>query len=706
MQFFNHIPTVNAYDTEAYSNILKVICDAYGNYYEPDNTPDSLLDWLFKTSCDLNFLYNIDYDLAILFHAIKPDVNPDNNGMYSYKNYTIGYLSGKSMKITKHINKTTAKTIRLYDISQFYKTDKFQNLDKVAKEVLGIGKNNEELEISRKEIGETQGYYEAHRELIIKYCKNDAYITMLLAKKKIQSLVPLLEGQIPKSFNSLASISKSYLSLRHTTLKNIYFKLLSKNFDTFRDISKAHNTIFQTYFGGIFYLHSLGKYGLSYEYDLNSAYPYAITQLYSLENATISYSTTYKQADYSFWHVKIKNMSDLPIHYRTGDTEITYIKSNNYVENWFTGAEIDYFKQHHNKDIDIQVIDGYTIDTTKQLEFEDFNELYNTRNKIKQSMKQKKAMKLPYLEEDMLQWSYKTVLNATYGCFAENQHGMTQYSNFIYASYITAMTRIKIYEIIDRIGFKHVKAVMTDAVITDIPIDDPEFNSKDLGKFKFEGKFDNCTMYMNGIYITEVKNKSTSNQIIEDTKAHIILHNRGFPTLIDKDTLINATGTKLNITRNMKLIKIKEGIIQHKQSEIGKFTTQTKYLDLEANKRKYSLDTDKLNFEYLKDNELQTDYLYNTELQFKYNYKSFIKQIDWKDFTSHFRKSLQVKPTKRYNVQEDHLDKLLTILDGKNINRDIERFNAGNKKKLYSFIIGEMTLQILKYLHKLKNSLT
>ena len=96
MKFFNKTPSINAFDTENYSNNLKLICDAYGNYYEPDYSkpdliPGKLLEYLFKYSCDLNFLYNIDYDVAILFHALKPDVAIDDNGIYFYKNYKISY---------------------------------------------------------------------------------------------------------------------------------------------------------------------------------------------------------------------------------------------------------------------------------------------------------------------------------------------------------------------------------------------------------------------------------------------------------------------------------------------------------------------------------------------------------------------------------------------------------------------------------------
>lgn len=676
------MPTINAYDTENYSNTLKVICDAYGNYYEPEGIPDALLEWLFNTACDLNFFYNIDYDIAILFHAIKPNIDPDNNGHYAYKKYEFNYIANKSLVIKKHISKTKTETVRLYDISQFYKTDKLYGLDKVAKEVLGVSKNNEELNISRKAIGETQGYYEDHKDDIIKYCIKDAYLTMLLAKEKITSLLPLLDNQIPKTLNSSASISKAYLAIKHTTLQNAYFRLLATLQDSDKVIT-AHKTIINTYYGGIFYLHSLGKLGITYEYDINSAYPYAITQLYSLEGAKLTFTDHYMQSDYSFWHVKIRNLSELPIHYRTGNTEITYVKSNDYVENWFTGAEIDYFKLAHSKDIDIQIIDGIVIDTTKQLEFPDYIDLYTTRNQIKQQAKDKKANGQSGLEEDMLQWNYKTVLNASYGVFAESQHGLTQLTNFVYASYITAITRLTIYKIIDRVGWKHIKAIMTDAVITDIEITGNDFNSNDLGKFKLEGKFDNVWLYMNGIYISQVGNKTTS-------------HNRGFPSLIDINTLIGATGSKLQVSRDMKLVKIKEGIIQHKQQDIGKFTTQTKYLDLEANRWKYQLDVGKLTFEYLKDNELTTDYMFNTELQLDYVNKPYTKQLDLKALF----KALQnrdVKPVKTYELQYTNWHYYwLKILASKDKRRDWKRIKQKYEKYL------DVNLKLMQDIDKLQ----
>ena len=680
MKFFNKTPSINAFDTENYSNNLKLICDAYGNYYEPDYSkpdliPDKLLEYLFKYSCDLNFLYNIDYDVAILFHALKPDVAIDDNGIYFYKNYKISYLSNKSLIIRKYETKTRIKIIRFFDIAQFYKNEYgYQTLDKVAKDVLGIGKNNEELGINRELIGNELNYYEKHKEIIIKYCVNDAYITMLLSKKKILSIIPILDNQIPKIYNSSASISKSYLSLYHSNLKNIYYKTLNR----LDNSDKAVRIIENSYYGGIFYLHTLGKINSVYEYDINSAYPYVMTQLYDLTDCSIEYVKDYVKSDYGFYHVKIKNLSNLPIHYRTNNTEITYIQNNDYVENYFTGLELEYFFTNHSKDIEIQVIDGVIINTKHKLEFTDFNDIYNKRNEIKKSMKELKQLEklsgenLNSLDKDMSQWGYKTILNASYGCFAERKNGYTVLTNMIYASYITAMTRLTIYKIIDKVGWEHVKAVMTDAVLTDVEIKDKEFNNSEIGNFKLEGFFNTVWIYMNGIYVSKVNNT-------------IRLHNRGFPSLTDVNILFNANGKKLKIVRDKKIIKIKEGIIQHKQNDIGKFTSQTKYINLDANRWKYLLDIDKLNFEYLKDNELITNYMYNIDLEYGLNDKPYLKKIDLKDFNNAMRHSYTWKETKTktYNIEKiDYGLEIDKIVNNRNTKRNLKRFYNRYKNKL------------------------
>lgn len=616
MKFFNHIPTIQAFDTEAYRGNLKVICSADGEYYEYDS-PVNLLEWLIANSSDLNYFYNLDYDFSVILKPILKALGKKvkDKDKFEYNGYTIRYISGKAFSITNTNKHGKKKRLRYFDIAQFYKDDKgFKSLDSVAKEYLNIGKNNKELDIDREKIGEERGYYEANRDKIIKYCINDAVLTREISKIKVISVYKML-GHIPKGWYSNASISKSYLELKHSNLAYSYYNLIKQ----LKNPTLAHNIIVNSYKGGIFYLHSLGKNDNVYEYDLNSAYPKVISELYGLKDSEIEYTREFKEADYGFYHVKLWNNSDLPIAHRTGKTEITYVKSPiEPTENYLTQAEIEYFLKYHKHDIKLEIIEGVVINTQKLKEFPDFIDLYGKRKTLKNDMKERKALRLPYVEANTEQWNVKTILNATYGCFAERRNGYTKWSNYVYASYITAITRIRIYEVIDKIGWDNIIGIMTDAVLTNKEINDAYFNSDNLGYFKLEGKFDVVWLYQNGIYISKNGSKIT-------------LHNRGFPTLNSPEILLNATGNKIEIKRKSPL-KIKEAIIQRKTEEIGDFVSKDKIFSLEANRWKYLLDVDKLRFEYLKEHSLETDYMFNIDLNFEYMTKPIPIDLNLKNF--------------------------------------------------------------------------
>lgn len=676
MKFYTKIPEIQGFDTEAYHGNLKVICDST-ECLEYTGNKDELLSWIVKHAEDLNFIFNLDYDFSVILKPFMPEIVEDmkskrkkkeeeiESGQYFYKGVEIKYISNKAFIIKNKDKHGKKKILRFYDIAQFYKDEKgFSTLDKVSKEYLGIGKNNEELQIDRKAIGEVEGYYEAHRQSIIKYCMKDAYLARELAKQKVSSIHKFL-GVIPKAYYSNASISKSYLELKHPDISLSYYKMLLKLPENQR--IKAHKIMLNSFFGGLFYVHKFGKSDNVYEYDLNSSYPANISKLYSLKDAEIR---TVKElaidADYSFYLVRIRNLSDLPIHYRTGKQEITYIKSNDFVENYFSGIELQYFTEKHSHDIHFEVVDGIAIYTTKQSEFADFKELYSARSKTKSEGKELKNLSLPHADKEIDQWNLKIVLNATYGTTAEKQHGFTKWSNYIYASYITAQTRIKIYEAIDKIGWNHTIMVMTDAIVSDKPIDDPDYNTDKLGKFKLEGKFDTLWVYQNGVYIARIGNK-------------MVLHNRGFPTLLDPNMLLNATGDKISIKRKAPL-KVKEAITQARIDEMANFVSKNKTFSLESNRWKYLIDSEKLTFENLKDNPLISDYLFNVDLQNEFTDKPKLLDLQkkslkkWLIQTEKWKEAISIK-----KPEIEPLD-AKTIVEGiehslntKNWNRDLKR---------------------------------
>jgi hypothetical protein len=71
--------------------------------------------------------------------------------------------------------------------------------------------------------------------------------------------------------------------------------------------------------------------------------------------------------------------------------------------------------------------------------------VYKKRQEIKDSDK-----------TGMLQYALKIVLNGLYGKTAQSKHGMGKLSNFFFASYITAVTRLQVAEV----ALKNLSAVV------------------------------------------------------------------------------------------------------------------------------------------------------------------------------------------------------------------------------------------------------
>ena len=411
-------------------------------------------------------------------------------------------------------------------------------------------------------------------------------------------------GVYPQYWYSTASISKAYLELFHQNEKWNYWILVQKD-------KLAHFYIYQSYFGGIFLSKKLGySQGVS-EIDINSAYPYGITNLYSIEGSTMKKVTKPNPgADYGFYHVKLSYNGLIP--YRT-KKNIIYPVSNKKLDMIMTAIEYNYWRDK----IEIEFVDGYEIYTKKVIAFPDYKELYEERQRIKKDKSMSAQMK---------QWNLKTILNATYGVFAQSKGGYTYWTNFIYASYITAQARLIIYKAIEKIGFENVISILTDAIMFH-NYEWVEPDSNKLGDFKLEFKDNDVITYMSGMYVYE---DEIQNQFTLDFPVRVKeLKKRGFPSLKPDDLIGDSN---ILLVNRMKVKKLLEGIIQRKVNTIGDFISEDKQLNLLSNLMKYDYDKDKLTFDYLNDHVLISSPILVNQNQ---NFKS----IDWEDY-NYLTKSL------------------------------------------------------------------
>lgn len=620
MKFFNYIPAHEGFDTETYKGNLKLLTCSSGYIEYHGHNHYEILNWLYNHGSDYNWFFNIKFDMSVLLKPFTEDKENYRALMQGkgiiINDLEIDYLNGKSFSIKKANTRNKRYPKKHYfDVANFY--GKGRSLDSVAKEELGEGKNNDELGIDRAKIGSIEGYYEANRDAIIKYGIQDAKLTKDLGIKFAQSLAPLLKGNYPKMLNSGASVSKAYLTLFHDAEANAYWKLLKSDNVNSKD---AFNTILQTYKGGLFHLNVLGKTENAKEIDLNSAYPYALTQLKSIVNGEILKVNKYVKADYGFYKVKYFFSGKYPVPYNNkldSVEQLIYPVSIEPVVTFMTAIEYEFLK---SKNEDIEVVEGYIINTEGKYEFNDYKEIYEQR-KIAKHTDVNKANNL------------KLIMNSTYGSFAQSRYGMTQFTNYIYASYITAMTRVKIYEGIDDLQAHGdtVLSIMTDAIA--YTGDYNPVSSEELGDYKQEmlGKDKpeaTIRLYMNGIY----------------SNNGIMMRSRGFANITRYSKEILETKGNIFTAEITKPTTLKEGIIQHRAEDIADFTTRDRSIDLQANLNKYELPVDKLTFEYLNDNSLKTEPVtvsegaqlkeydvnnFNTKLENAYHSKKhFIPAID------------------------------------------------------------------------------
>ncbi len=244
----DEVPTTQAFDTETYRGQVKVVCTPTA-FFEPDKDAEHLIGWIWENGKELNWLWNISFDRDVV---LRPYLESEAFGeeekarlLLSHRvkigKFLVTIIGNKSFSINtgRHKRKT------FYDAGTFYRdAETALPLDVVAKEVLGAGKNAGELGISRQRIGEEEGYYEANREKIIEYCKQDANLTKLLGDRLFVVSKAAL-GYYPKRWSSPASLAKAWLERNAADL----MKKPEKN---------PHEPFHHSYRGGIF-MSTLGR---------------------------------------------------------------------------------------------------------------------------------------------------------------------------------------------------------------------------------------------------------------------------------------------------------------------------------------------------------------------------------------------------------------------------------------------------------------
>jgi hypothetical protein len=377
------------------------------------------------------FTWNLGYDARaiikwlpfVLWDDLYHSIRTEYNGIRIY------YIQDKLFSIGKGKNTST-----LYDIAQFYNR---KSLDSQADFYFGEHKQDKahwtEYVNEHPDLEEQVRYLNEHQAEIGEYCRLDAELTYKLGNLMKDSF----EG-LGVSFNkpiSGGSLAKRYL------MKNTEYPVTWK--------SNALNLFARSaYHGGIFSTHKLGIYHDVWDYDINSAYPYEMLNLPNWDNGEYRLNiekpsdTPYGWYECEFDCEWIPYETDYKIFYPIGKRK-----------QWITRKEYDWMKEHG---YECEFIQGHEWIQTKE-EFESpfswIDKMYKERQRIKTEH-----------PEDIREKAIKLLINSTYGKTAQHKPSETEVTNYMYASYITAGTRLQIADIANEY-YDSVIQIATDGIM-------------------------------------------------------------------------------------------------------------------------------------------------------------------------------------------------------------------------------------------------
>jgi hypothetical protein len=533
---------IHALDAETHSSgDIFLIADSDGKYLDKISIR-SAINFLFskKYQDSWNFFYNLGYDAEVFLKLLGPELEIYKNTrelIFNYNKYKITYIPEKCLRISKGNH-----GVSFYDIAQFYNKSSLSNA--YEKNIGELDFKYLEMKDKRQEF--SPRYYNRNKRKMQSYCIKDCILTKELSEKWI-NLCNDAFGFYPAKW-----FSSGYLAEKVLINNGMFFPKFDSILYDIQDLA------FRSYFGGRFDMQKRGYVGTAYLYDINSAYPYAISKIPDLSNGTwVQRKSIHKDAKMGFFHI-LANIPDekyiAPFPFRTKNTII-----------FPTGKFETYVTLHELQACEssefYKILDSYQfIPNSTTQPYKNFIEsMYEKRLKLK---KEKNPLQLPL----------KIILNSIYGKTGQViNNKMGNLFNPVIFSYITGFARAQLYSFIQKHGIeKEMVAFATDSICTTRKLN---IGSTDLGDFSYEGESHDTFFLQNGFYRFQGKWKQRGLGNLGKDK---IEHLKTF----EKDDKLYY---KFIIKRNSRL---RSSILQNKISDIGKIRPHTKQVNLNADRKR------------------------------------------------------------------------------------------------------------------------
>jgi len=318
---------------------------------------------------------------------------------------------------------------------------------------------------------------------------------------------------------------------------------------------------YHSYYGGRFEILKRGLVGDAFLYDINSAYPYAITQIPDLSKGKwIKRKTIHKDAKLGFFKIRAK-IPDCkyipPFPFRT---KHDIIFPSDEFETYCTLAEL----QACESKSFYRILEGYQFITNSDIyPYRDFIEkLYQKRLELKQ-------------QNNPLQLPIKIILNSIYGKTGQSvQHKIGNLVNPVIFASITGICRAQLYDFVRKNDLERdVAFFATDSICTTKKLN---VNSINLGDFSFDNQADDIFVLQNGFYRFNGKWKQRG------------LGKLGTREIEHLDTFEKEGRLyyRFKVLRNNRL---RSSIREDRISDIGKIKPITREFNLNADRKRFWL---------------------------------------------------------------------------------------------------------------------
>ncbi|QMU54803.1 MAG: DNA polymerase [Nitrosopumilus sp.] len=538
-------------DTETDNGDIFLIADSDGNYLDLDDiTFEKVAEFLLHHEGRWIFFYNLSYDadciLKLLPQEILKAYKWKKELHFVFGKYVIHYIDKKKLTIRKGNH-----SVNCYDIMQYYDRKSLVNAykDSIKKPL-----DKSYLKIKKSRDVFTTYHYARNKRQIRNYCIYDCKLTKELSEYWISIFYDVFGFYLDNW------ISAGYLAEKVLINNEIDIPKFNEIQYEIQEIAR------NSFYGGRFELIQRGYIGECYLYDINSAYPFALTTMCDITNGKwFNSKKINSESTIGFFSI-VAEIDDCvkisPFPFRKKNGTICYPRGK-----FQTFATLDELRTiQDDPKIKCTILDSWQFIPNKNCKkpFKKFiEEQYEKRLKLKQ-------------EKNPLEHPIKIILNSIYGKMAQRMNNVIgNLFNPVIAAYITGYTRAELYSFTKKYDLdKQVVAYATDSVACQTKI--PNLDNKELGSMKLDNEGQDVIFLSNGFYRFNGTWK----------KRGIGYDNSRKQEIEHTDTIIDKDGNLCIMVQTTRTTHIKSGILYNKLSDVGKIEPYSKKINLNSDKKR------------------------------------------------------------------------------------------------------------------------